>query len=144
MVRLLKYVRPLSVALVAVPTFACTRVASPPATAVRVPDEPPLAVTYRVVRSLDGDGIMLSGRMDIGAHDDGRVENVASRGSQQIHLTVRPEADGTLIARVRYEEHSQDGASIRWEPSVRVARGAPGRAEVAGSGWARAIDLTVQ
>jgi hypothetical protein len=133
-------------ALVASSTFACARPQAAPVAAARPPDPPPLAVTYRVLRSVDGDGVLLSGRMDIGIHDDGRVEAVAAHnaGEEQLELSVRPEDDGQLVARVRYEERGQDGVTIKWRPAMRIARGTPVRAEVNGSGWARAIELTVQ
>jgi hypothetical protein len=136
----------LSAALFMSSTLGCLRAAPPPAPAARAPDPPPFAVTYRVARSVDGDGVLLAGRMDIGVHDDGRVEARAahSAAAEKLQLTVRPELDGTLIARANYEERSADGATIQWAPSMRVARGAPARAEVTGSGWSRAIELTVQ
>jgi len=139
-------VRLLSAALLASSPLACAHVTPPPAAAVRVPDPPPFAVTYRILRSLDGDGVLLAGRMDIGVHDDGRVEAVSSHNSaaHELQLTVRPEDDGSLIARARYEERGPDGTTIKWAPAMRVARGAPAHAEVAGSGWARTIDLIVQ
>jgi hypothetical protein len=133
---------------VALSTVACAHTPPPPpvTSSSRAPDPPPLAVTYRILRSVDGDGVLLSGRMDIGIHDDGRVEAVASHNAsaEQLQLSVRPEDDGTLVARARYEERGQDGLSIKWAPAMRVARGTPARAEVTGSGWARAIELTVQ
>jgi hypothetical protein len=139
----------LPAAALALSTAACAHT-PPPAvaisTSVRVPDPPPLAVTYRILRSVDGDGVLLSGRMDIGIHDDGRVQAIASHGAgeEQLEVTVRPEDDGTLVARVRYEERGQDGVSIKWAPAMRIARGTPARAEVTGAGWARAVELTVQ
>jgi hypothetical protein len=145
--RILTLVGPAAVVL---STAACAHT-TPPAVstssaAPRAPDPPPVAVTYRIVRSVDGDGVLLSGRMDISVHDDGRVESASSRtgASEQLQLTVRPEDDGTLIARARYEERSQEGATIKWAPAMRVARGTPARAEVTGAGWARAIEVTVQ
>jgi len=143
------HVQRLCAAALAVSTFACAH-APPPSVATtasaRAPDPPPLAVSYRVLRSVDGDGVLLSGRMDIGVHDDGRVQAIASHntGEEQLEVTVRPEDDGTLVARVRYEERGQDGLSIKWQPALRIARGTPARAEVTGSGWARAVELTVQ
>jgi hypothetical protein len=115
-------------------------------TTARPPASPPLSVSYRVLRSLDGEGVLLSGRMDVSVHDDGRIQAIASHNSaeEQLEVTVRPEDDGTLVARVRYEERGPDGTSIKWQPSMRVARGTPVRAEVTGAGWARAIELTVQ
>jgi hypothetical protein len=139
-------VRLLAAALLASSPLACTRVTPPPVAAVRPPDPPPLAVTYRIQRSVDGEGLLLAGRMDIGIHDDGRVEAVSSHNSaaHELALTVRPEDDGSLVARARYEERGPDGTTIKWAPAMRVARGAPAHAEVAGNGWARTIDLLVQ
>lgn len=136
----------LSGALVASSTLACARPQAISTAAARPPDPPPLAVSYRVLRSVDGDGVLLSGHMDIGIHDDGRVEAIAAHdaGEEQLELSVRPEDDGLLVARVRYEERAPDGVIIKWRPAMRVARGTPVRAEVTGSGWARAIELTVQ
>lgn len=133
----------------AVSTLACAHTPAPSVAttaAPRAPDPPPLAVSYRVLRSVDGEGVLLSGRMDIGVHDDGRVQAIASHntGEEQLEVSVRPEDDGTLVARVRYEERGQDGVSIKWAPALRIARGTPARAEVTGSGWARAVELTVQ
>jgi len=143
---MIRTVHLLPAALVASSTLACAHPQAAPSVSARPPDPPPLAVTYRVLRSVDGEGVLLSGRMDIGIHDDGRVEAVAAHnaGEEQLELSVRPEDDGLLVARVRYEERGQDGVMIKWRPAMRVARGTPVRAEVTGSGWARAIELTVQ
>jgi len=131
----------------ALPTIlACARAPAPPpqAAAPRL-SAPSLALTYRVLRTGDGDGVLLSGRADVVNHSM-RVHAVAPHSSaeEDLEMEARSSDDGTIVIRVEYSERNPDGAGLKWQPEMRVARGVPVRAEVGGPGWSRAIELTVQ
>jgi len=106
-----------------------------------------MTLAYRVVRSVDGDGTVLAGRTDLeqGSHGAG-VKAVAAHNTSEaeLELTARQTEDGGTIIRVSYQERGPDGAAIRWEPEMRVVRGVPVRAEAAGNGWGRSLELTAQ
>ena len=106
---------------------------------------PALGLSYRVIRSGDGDGVLLSGRADVVNHAM-HIHAVAphSAAEEDLEMEARSTDDGAIVIRVEYSERGQDGAGIKWQPEMRVARGVPVRAEVGGSGWSRAIELTVQ
>jgi hypothetical protein len=143
---MLRSVCALCVALPAV--AACARAPAPPPIAAnaRGPEPPSLAISYRVTRTGDGSGVLMSGHADMDAHHAIRVHAVAPRagGEQDLDLESRATDDGALVICVEYEEHGQDGAAIKWQPEVRVARGVPVHAEVGGNGWGRTLDLTVE
>jgi hypothetical protein len=128
--------------------LACTHVtAAAPAGASHPPPVPPMTLAYRVVRSVDGDGTVLAGSTDLERDTHGAwVKAVAAHNSAEaeLQLTARQTEDGGTIIRVSYEERGPDGAAIRWEPEMRVVRGVPVRAEAAGTGWGRSLELTAE
>jgi hypothetical protein len=107
---------------------------------------PPIAVAYRLIGTGAGEGVLLSGRSQVDAKHGAKVHAVAAHSSagQALDFEARPREDGTVVVEVRYEETSAEGAKLKWVPAVRLARGIPARAEVSGSGWGRAIELTVE
>jgi hypothetical protein len=128
--------------------LACTHVtAAAPAATSHPPPTPPMTLAYRVVRTVDGDGTVLAGRTDLeqGSHG-ARVKAVAAHNvaEAELEMTARQTEDGSTIIRVSYDERGPDGAAIRWEPEMRVVRGVPVRAEAAGTGWGRSLELTAQ
>lgn len=128
--------------------LACTHAtaASPPAPP-HPPPVAPMTLAYRVVRTVDGDGTVLAGRTDLERDAHGAaVKAVAAHNvaEAELQLTARQTEDGGTIIRVSYEERGPDGAAIRWEPEMRVVRGVPVRAEAAGSGWGRSLELTAE
>jgi hypothetical protein len=135
--------------LAASSSLACAKTAAPPAASAGSsppPNAPPVSVAYRVARSGDGAGVVLSGRTQVNAHRATAVKTLAAHSSagEQLELAVLPREDGTLLVEVKYDEVSPEGARLRWEPSLRLARGTPGRAEVVGPGWGREIEVTVE
>jgi hypothetical protein len=139
---------PLLLLLALVPSpwlLACTHVTTAaPAGASRPPPVPPMTLAYRVVRTVDGAGTVLAGRSDL--EHGAAVKAVAAHNAAEaeLQLTARQTEDGGTIIRVSYEERGPDGAAIRWEPEVRVVRGVPVRAEAAGTGWGRSLELTAE
>lgn len=131
--------------------LACTHAtsaATPPAAAAsRPPPVPPMTLAYRVVRSVDGEGTVLAGSTALERDTHGAaVKAVAAHNASEAELQfiARDSEDGGTIIRVSYEERGPDGATIRWEPEMRVVRGVPVRAEAAGSGWGRSLVLTAE
>jgi hypothetical protein len=130
----------------ALPTLvACARAPAPPPQAIPRLPPPALGLTYRVIRSGDGDGVLLSGRADVVNHAM-HIHALAphSAAEEDLEMEARMTDDGSIVIRVEYSERGADGAGLKWQPEMRVARGVPVRAEVGGSGWSRAIELTVQ
>ena len=126
--------------------LACTR-APVMAPAVAHSSEPQaVAVAYRVLRTGDGTGVLLSGRTDVDTRHGFRVEATAAHTSagEQLDFMARPREDGTVTVEIMYEETTLEGARLKWAPSVRLARGATAHAEVSGSGWGRVIEVTVE
>ena len=132
-------------ALLASASLSCARPAAVATAAPRVPDPTPFAVAYRVMRSGDGDGVLLTGHMDVGTRDSGRVESTGAHhdSGQELQLSL-PGGYEIPVMLVRYEELGPSGANIKCQSVVPVTRGAPVRAECGGAGWGRAIELTVQ
>ena len=134
--------------LLAPTTLACARAPSvahavAPAPA---PEPQPLAVSYRVLRTEASDALLMSGRTDVDVRHGARVEASAAHTSagERLDLMAKPRDDGRVLVEVDYQETSAEGARLHWSPAVRLTRGAAARAEVAGSGWGRIIELTVQ
>jgi hypothetical protein len=132
----------------ALPLLACARSpASPPAVPAQSEVEPaPLAVAYRVLRAGDGDGVVLSGHTQVNSHRGTGIQTIAAHSSaaEELELNAYTRGDGTVLVEVKYKETTPEGGKLQWQPSVRLARGAPARAEVAGAGWSRAIELTAE
>lgn len=128
--------------------LACTHVAAAaPASASRPPPVPPMTLDYRVVRTVDGAGTVLAGRTDLERDTHGaRIKAVAAHDAAEaeLQLTAREAEDGSTVIRASYDERGPDGTVIRWEPEMRVVRGVPVRAEAAGNGWGRSIELTAE
>ena len=128
--------------------LACTHIAAAaPAGASRPPPVPPMTLDYRVVRTVDGAGTVLAGRTDLERDTRGaRIKAVAAHDAAEaeLQLTARQAEDGSTVIRVSYDERAPDGAIIRWEPEMRVVRGVPVRAEAAGNGWGRSLELTAE
>lgn len=141
---------PLLLLLALVPSpwlLACTHVTTAAPAASHPPPVPPMTLAYRVVRTVDGEGTVLAGRTDLERDTHGTaVKAVAAHNTAEaeLMLSARQSEDGGTIIRVSYEERGPDGASIRWEPEMRVVRGVPVRAEAAGSGWGRSLELTAE
>ena len=139
--------RSLCAVTIALPTLlACARAPAPPPMAPRAPpDTPPLGLSYRVLRSGDGDGVLLSGRADVVNHAM-HIHAIAphSTAEEDLEMEARTTDTGAIVIRASYTERGVDGAGLKWQPEMRVARGVPVRAEVGGNGWSRAIELTVQ
>lgn len=129
--------------------LACSHVTATaaPVAAPHPPPVAPMTLDYRIVRSVDGEGTVLSGRTDLerGSHGAG-VKAVAAHNSAEaeLQLSARDTEDGGIIIRVSYEERGPDGTAIRWEPEMRVVRGVPVRADAAGNGWGRSLVLTAE
>lgn len=131
--------------------LACTHVTATPAPVIAAsnapPPAPPMKLAYRVVRSVDGEGTVLAGSTDLERDSHGAaVKAVAAHNASaaELQFVARDTGDGGTIIRVSYEERGPDGAAIRWEPEMRVVRGVPVRAEAAGSGWGRSLELTAE
>jgi hypothetical protein len=127
--------------------LGCARAPVRASAASPKPPEPAVvAVTYRLLRIGDGDGVLLSGRTLIDPHYGARVESSAAHTSagQQLDFEARPREDGSVLVEVRYEESSADGARFQWRPAVRISHGATARAEVNGSGWGRVLEVSVE
>ena len=140
---MLRSVCALSLALPAL--LACARAPAPPPQAIPRLPPPALGLSYRVIRSGDGEGVLLSGRADV-VNQPMHIHALAphSASEEDLEMDARTGDDGAIVIRVEYSERGVDGAGIKWQPEMRVARGVPVRAEVSGSGWGRAIELTVQ
>ena len=125
---------------------ACARGPSPPPPAGPTRPEAPVALSFRLLRGGDGEGVILSGQGAVDPRRGSRVNAVSPRGgaSQDLEMTAERVDDGTVLVRVHYEERGPEGASLEWRPEVRAPRGIPARVEVAGAGWSRALELTVQ
>jgi hypothetical protein len=125
--------------------LACARTPAPAPVVARAPD-PPLMVTYRIVRSGDGEGTMLFGRTLLDGGHGARVHATAPHNAadEDLDLSTRQNIDGSLALSLHYEERGVDGSKIEWQPLVRVSRGSPVKLEVAGPGWVRTLDLTVE
>jgi hypothetical protein len=118
---------------------------APPPQAPR--DAPPIALSYRVERHGDSDGVVLTGRtiLEPRRGDAGIEESDArSPAKSELRFDARQAVDGAILVTVRYREVAPDGSHIRWEPIVRVAPGVPARAQVAGSGWSRTIEVVAE
>jgi len=141
----LRALHALPVLLLAGSSLACAHPASVSAPVPRVPEPAPVPVAYRVLRSGDGDGVVLSGRLDVGSRDDGHAESNTAHheAGTELHLWLRPDYE-TPVVRVKYEELGPGGALIKCESAVRVAKGVPVRAECSGGSWSRVVELTVQ
>jgi hypothetical protein len=127
--------------------LACARTPVQQAAAPPRPPEPAgVAIAYRLLRIGDGDGVVLSGRTLVDPHYGARIDALGAHtsGQQRLELDARPREDGTVLVQVKYEETSAEGARIEWRPAVRLAHGATGRAEVNGSGWGRAFEVSVE
>ena len=103
------------------------------------PAHEPASVTleYEVTRKEDN-GVVLSGRTSVDATHEAAVAHDA-RDHEELRFAARERGDGTFDVGVRYREVAPDGTSIRWEPTLRVARGATASVDVAGSGWSRGL-----
>ena len=126
--------------------LACARAPVATPSVAHMPEPPPIGVAYRLLRTGDGAGVLLSGRTDVDTSHGARVEAVAahSAAGEELNLDARPSDDGTFLVDVRYEETSAEGAKLKWAPAVRLARGATMRAEVNGNGWGRVLELTLE
>jgi hypothetical protein len=127
--------------------LACARAPAPQAIAAPRPPEPAgVAVAYRLLRSGDGDGVLLSGRTHVDPHYGARIDAVGGHTSaaERLELDARSRDDGSVLVQVKYEETSAEGARIEWRPAVRLAHGATGRAEVSGAGWGRVLEVAVE
>jgi hypothetical protein len=126
---------------------ACARAPAPPAVAAPRPPEPAgVAVVYRLLRSGDGDGVLLSGRTLVDPHFGARIDTLGAHSSaaEKLELDARARDDGSVLVQVKYEETSPEGARIDWRPAIRLAHGATARAEVNGSGWGRVLEVAVE
>ena len=81
--------------------LACAHPPAPVAARPPPPHElPALAVTYRLVRTGDGQGPVLSGRTDLGPHNDARISATAAHNAaaEELEMSARPADDGRFIA----------------------------------------------
>jgi len=126
--------------------LACARAPLQQAAAPPRPEPAGVAIAYRLVRTGDGDGVVLSGRTLVDPHYGARVDAFAAHTSsgQKLELDARPRDDGSVLVQVKYEETSAEGARIEWRPAVRLAHGSTGRAEVSGNGWGRVFEVSVE
>ncbi|MGO8994474.1 MAG: hypothetical protein ACLQVI_14240 [Polyangiaceae bacterium] len=140
--------RTILLASILAPTLlACAHARTSSTTAApRPPDPPGLAVSYRMLRVGDGDGVVLAGRSLIDSHRSVRVDSVPahSRGNENLELVARQDYDGTMIVQVSYHESNAEGAVLDWRPSMRLARGTTTRTEVNGNGWGRVLEIAVE
>lgn len=139
--------RTIALASILGPTLlACAPAPVAPPAAAGAPEPPPVGVTYRLLRTGDGTGILLSGHTDVDASHGARIEAQAAHtsASEELNLDTRPRDDGTFLVDVRYLETSAEGARLKWAPALRIARGATTRAEVNGNGWGRVLEVTLE
>jgi hypothetical protein len=111
--------------------------AAPPETAKPAHEPASVTLEYEVTRKEDN-GVVLSGRTSVDATHEAAVAHDA-RDHEELRFAARERGDGTFDVGVRYREVAPDGTSIRWEPTLRVARGATASVDVAGSGWSRGL-----
>ena len=138
-------VRSVALAMFVVPLMsACTHasVAAPVASAHA--SFAPVALSYRLLRTGDGEGALLTGHTEVDAKRGARIHTSSPDGaSEKLEISSHLSADGSLAIGMYYEERSADGHHIEWRPEVRVARGVPAKVNVAGAGWGRTLELSV-
>ncbi len=140
-------IRSLVVPSAALSLVACGAPSAAPAPArAPTPEPPPMSIAYRVLRGDGGDAVLLAGRTQIDTRHGPRLVAQAphSPAEEEIELETRPRDDGAVLVEVKYEETSPEGAKIKWHPVVRLARGAPAKADVSGPGWSRTIEMTLE
>jgi hypothetical protein len=115
--------------------------AAPPPSA---PD-PALAVSYRMLRVGDGDGVLLSGNTLVDWKLGTRVKSASPHGasSQSLELDARHAGDGTVVLQVMYDESTADGAHLDWRPALRLGRGTTTRVAMTGGGWGRVLEISI-
>lgn len=98
-----------------------------------------LTMAHFSVRGGEGAGASILEGSAVLGRGSVRVDVDEPQVTRELELFGREIERGVLVVEAKLTERGSDGRSLKWSPTVRVARGEERIVSVAGAGWARSL-----